>query len=201
MPVMPKSAPVKFEPAPDLAVDSNSIAYPLNDFYARNAQLMPPLEEIDPEEVPAPYKSLLVHQHDMTSTLENHHGGRIHLRLIGKLLRGSEYFREVALLVEGTEKPVEFGAIKINLDLFPETARRQILEEHWPLGHILKESGIKFTSEPRAFLRVASDKLINSVLNLSGAHLLYGRRNTLFDRSGQSLAEIVEILPPHTRAK
>jgi hypothetical protein len=198
---MPKSVPLKFAPAPDLGTDSNAMAYPLNDFYARNDQLLPPLEEIDPERIPEPYKSLLAHRNDMTSTLESYHGGRIHLRIISKALRGSEYFREVALLVAGSEKPVEFGAIKISLDLFPAIARDQVLDEHWPLGHILKENGIKFTSEPRAFLRVASDKLINSVLNLSGAHLLYGRRNTLFDRFGQSLAEIVEILPPHTRAK
>lgn len=201
MPVMPKSASVNLAPTPDLAADSNSIAYPLNDFYARNGQLLPPLEEIDPETIPEPYKGLLVHQNDMTSTLEHHHAGKIHLRVIGKLVRGGEYFREVALLVEGSEKPVEFGAIKINLDHFPETARDRILEEHWPLGRILKETRMSFTSEPRAFLRVASDKLINSVLNMSGAHLLYGRRNTLYNASGQSLAEIVEILPPDARAK
>jgi len=101
--------------------------------------------------------------------------------------------------VEGSEKPVEFGAIKISLELFPEIAREQILAERWPLGHILKESGMQFASQPRAFLRVASDQLINSVLNLSGANLLYGRRNTLLDAAGRSLAEIVEILPPAPR--
>jgi hypothetical protein len=163
--------------------------------------LVPPLEEVDPETVPQPYKSLLVHQNDMTSTLENYHGAPIHLRIVSKVRRGDEYFREVALLLGGSEKPVEFGAIKISLDLFPEGAREEILKEHWPLGHILKEYEMKFSSQPRGFLRVASDKLINSVLNLSGAHLLFGRRNTLSDASGQSLAEIVEILAPETAQK
>ena len=37
---------------------------------------------------------------------------------------------------------------------------------------------------------------INGLLGLSGAHLLYGRRNTLLNADGKSLAEIVEILPP-----
>jgi chorismate-pyruvate lyase len=198
---MPKIAPVKFAPPPEPEVDSNAISYPLNDFYARNGQLLPPLEEVDGPAIPEPYRSLLVHQNDMTSTLESYHGGTIHLRIMSKLRRVNEYFREVVLLVEGSEKPVEFGAIKISLELFSEQAREQILQERWPLGHILKEFDIAFSSQPRGFLRVASDKLINSVLNLSGAHLLYGRRNTLFDASGQSLAEIVEILPPANRAK
>jgi chorismate-pyruvate lyase len=176
--------------------EAGSIAYPLTAFYDRNKQILPPLEEIEPARIPEPYKSLLVHQNDMTSTLETFHGAPIHLRVVSRARTGNEYFREVALLLEGNEKPVEFGAIKINLDLFSEDAGKKILEEHWPLGRILKEGAMKFTSQPRGFLRIASDKLINSVLNLSGAHPLFGRRNTLSDDAGRSLAEIVEILPP-----
>jgi hypothetical protein len=36
------------------------------------------------------------------------------------------------------------------------------------------------------------------MLHLQGAHVLYGRRNTLSNPAGKSLAEIVEILPPIT---
>jgi hypothetical protein len=38
--------------------------------------------------------------------------------------------------------------------------------------------------------------LISRLLNLPGVHFLYGRRNSLLDPAGYSLAEIVEILPP-----
>ena len=181
--------------APGPLLEPGAIAYPLNNFYSRNGQPLPPLEEIDSGKIPEPYRSLLVHQNDMTSTLESFHGAPIHLRLVSRLHQGGEYFREVALLLDGSEKPVEFGAIKINIELFPEAASQKILEEKWPLGRILKECEIRFASQPRGFMRIASDKLINSVLHLSGAHLLYGRRNTLTDPAGRSLAEIVEILP------
>ena len=173
-----------------------SIAYPLDEFYARSGASLPPLQQIDAEEVPEPYKTLLVHQSDMTSTLETFHKCSIHLRVIGRQRTGDEYCREVVLLLDGSEQPVEFGAIKIYLDRFTADGREQILAERWPLGHILKECGMAYASRPRAFLQVASDKLINSVLQLSGAKLLYGRRNTLLDSSGRPLAEIVEILPP-----
>ena len=79
---------------------------------------------------------------------------------------------------------------------FPTEAQARILEEHWPLGRILKDHQINFTSCPVGYLRIASDPLINEVLGLSGAHLLFGRRNRLSNSSGKSLAEIVEILPP-----
>src|SRR5438093_9286422 len=173
-----------------------SMTHPLDEFYARSGFPLPPLQQIDGEEVPEPYKTLLVHQQDMTPTLENFHGRRVHLRVLGRECRGEDYFREVVLQLEESEQPVEFGAIKIHLDLFTAAAREQILQERWPLGHILKEYAIPHGSRPGAFLRIASDQLINSVLGLSGAQLLFGRRNTLFDANERPLAEIVESIPP-----
>lgn len=176
-----------------------SIAYPLDEFYARSGLTLPPLDQIDGEAVPDPYKTLLVHDRDMTSTLENFHGAGVHLRLLGRERTGDDYFREVLLVLDDSERPVEFGAILIHLDRFPDAARREILEERFPLGHVLKDHNLPFQSRPRAYLRIASDKLINELLGLHGAHVLYGRRNTLLNPNGASLAEIVEILPPAPR--
>ena len=173
-----------------------SIAYPLDEFYARSGLNLPPLDQIDGEAMPEPYKSLLVHERDMTSTLENFHKAGIHLRLVSRQQRDDEYFREVVLVLDGSEKPVEFGAIRINLALFPAAAREAILQEKFPLGHLLKDFAIEYQSRPKAFLRIASDKTINQFLKLTGAHRLYGRRNTLSNPAGEALAEIVEILPP-----
>jgi chorismate-pyruvate lyase len=175
-----------------------ALAHPLDEFYAQMGLTLPPLQQMDGEAVPQPYKKLLVHQNDMTPTLEKFHGRDIHLRLLGRRRKGNGYFREVVLLLDGTDQPVEFGAIKIYLNRFVAEARRQILEEQRPLGHIMQECGVKHTSRPRAFLRLASDRFINDALRLTGANVLYGRRNTLFDPHERPLAEIVEILPPIT---
>ena len=172
------------------------LVHPLDEFYAQMGLALPPLQQMDGEAVPQPYKRLLIHHDDMTPTLEKYYGRDIHLRLLGRRRKGNGYFREVVLLLDGTEKPVEFGAIKIYLDRFGEEARRQILEEQRPLGHILQECGVKHSSRPKAFLRLASDHFINDALQLTGANVLYGRRNTLFDPQERPLAEIVEILPP-----
>ena len=185
--------PSHFNPT---ASAGQSVAYPLDEFYSRSGLNLPPLDQVDGEAVPEPYKSLLVHERDMTSTLESFHKAAIHLRLVSRQQRGDDYFREVVLALDGTDQPVEFGAIKIALNRFPDRVRREILQEHFPLGHILKDSAIEYQSRPKAFLRIASDKTINGLLGLSGAQLLYGRRNTLLNSSGEPLAEIVEILPP-----
>jgi chorismate-pyruvate lyase len=172
------------------------IAHPLDEFYARARQPMPALQFIDAEEIPAPYKQLLVHEHDMTSTLEHFHEQRIHLRVLNREQRDNAYSREVVLELDGANTPVEFGAIKIYLMSFPSAARERILEAHWPLGRILKEFHIPYVSRPKAFLRIASDRLISGALQLTGTHRLYGRCNRLSDPHGNPLAEIVEILPP-----
>lgn len=151
---------------------------------------------IDGTEMPEPYRSLLVHTSDMTSTLENFHKDKLHVELLGCHSRGQEYYREVVLRLDQSNRRVEFGAIKIMLDLFPADARQEILRERQPLGRILTESGVEFSSQPRGYLRVAPDDFISRALNLDGAPCLYGRRNTLVDSWEQPLAEILEILPP-----
>ena len=174
----------------------SSIAHPLDDFYTRSGLVLPPLQQIDPEAVPEPYRRLLVHPNDMTSTLETFHGSRVRLDVLRREERDGSYFREVVLKLEENQKPVEFGAIRMYLGLFSPAAQALVLAEKWPLGRILKECDVPYVSSPIAFLRIASDRLINEVLHLSGAQLLYGRRNALLDPSGQPLADIVEILPP-----
>jgi chorismate-pyruvate lyase len=172
------------------------LIYPLDEFYARARRPLPAITAIPGTRMPEPYRSLLVHDQDMTPTLESFHGRNIHLELLSRQQRDDFYFREVVLLLDETELPVEFGAIKINLSAFPNAARREILEERLPLGHILSEHKIAHTSRPKAFLKVQSDDFINAALRLHGAHTLLGRRNTLLGASQHPIAEIVEILPP-----
>jgi hypothetical protein len=172
------------------------LAHPLDEFYSMAGLALPPLVPVEGEVVPEPYKRLLVHQDDMTPTLEKFYRRRLHLHVLGRRRKDDAYYREVTLSLDGTDQPVEFGAIKINLVLFDPIAREDILKEKLPLGAILRERTIAHSSRPRAFIRLASDPFINDVLKLSGAQMLFGRRNTLLDPQGRPLAEIVEILPP-----
>jgi hypothetical protein len=188
---MPDRARIITAPTDDFV-----LVHPLDEFYAHAGQTLPPLNQVDGAAVPEPCKSLLVHQNDMTPTLEKFYGRDLHLQVLGRRRKGDVYFREVVLRLDGSNRAVEFGAIKINLALFTPATREKILHEHLPLGHILAEDAVPHASRPRAYLRLASDKLINEVLGLTGAHVLYGRRNTLFDPQQRPLAEIVEILPP-----
>jgi chorismate-pyruvate lyase len=172
------------------------LVHPLDDFYAQAGLTLPHIEATAGEEMPEPYRMLLVHNRDMTPTFEEFYGQKIHLRLLRRQQRDDVYFREVVLVLEDRVTPIEFGATKINLALLPPAVRRFILEEREPLGAILASCGIVHTSRPKAFLKVRSDAFIAGALKLREPQVLFGRRNTLFDSTQRPLAEIVEFLPP-----
>lgn len=171
-------------------------AFPLSEFYARTSLALPRMELISGNAVPEPYRTLLVHERDMTSTLERFHGGDIYIRALSREQRGREYFREVVLHRIGDEAPVEFGANFVSLGRFSPEARWMILQEKVPLGRILKDHGIAHTTRPLAFFRVTPDDAIRAALKLADAPVLFGRQAVICDEAGQRLSQVVEILPP-----
>ena len=174
-------------------------AYPLDDFYAQQGLKLPPIAVISSDDVPQPYHSLLVHDGDMTPPLEYFHGGRLQLTVLRRQQRGEYCFREIILTRECDDAPVLFGATKISLDYFPTLARQDLLLERSPLGRILVDHRVRYTSNPKAYLRVDPDDFIRQALKVTGESTLYGRRNTLWDPDLMPLAEMVEILPPEPR--
>jgi hypothetical protein len=146
--------------------------------------------------MPEPYRSLLVHERDLTPTLEEACRCNIQLRVLRYKRRDHLVSRQVALVPEGSVKPVAFGAIRIDLEHFSPEARALVLERRQPLGTILRTQGVEHISCPDAFFQVRSDAVINDALQLVGACLLFGRRNVITDAAQRTLAQVVEILPP-----
>ena len=161
--------------------------------------VLPRISQVPGHEVPPPYRQLLVHEGDMTPTLEAYFESSIHLDVLRREQRGDFYYREVLLLTDDANTAVELGAIKIWLNFFPAGARQEILRERLPLGTILARYNLRHLSRPKAFLKVSSDSFINSKLGLQRPEILYGRRNTLSSLDHHPFAEIVEILPPIKR--
>lgn len=192
---MNSASPATLRPALFRSEDPSPV-FPLDDFYARSGLPLPPFEVIPGDTVPEPYRTLLVHERDMTPTLAEYHKSDIHIEVLDRRRRGSAYFREVILRLDHDERPVEFGANKISLDLVAAEVQRLILAEHLPLGQILKVLGVPHHGRPHAFFRVKSDHLMNRAFGLTAPAVLYGRRNTLWDLEGRALSQIVEILPP-----
>jgi chorismate-pyruvate lyase len=151
---------------------------------------------VDGCDLPEPYRSLLVHENDMTPTLEAFHGDRIALEVLSQNLESAGLWRLVVLRLQGSNRPVEFGAIVIQLEAFPTIARDRILEGRLPLGSIMAAYDVERVSRPESFFHIRADGAIAEALGTREGFWLYGRRNRLSTPDGRTLADIVEILPP-----
>lgn len=172
------------------------LLYPLSLFCDINSNETLSIRGIADSALAEPYRSLLAHDSDMTTKLENYYHGSIELLVLKCRTEDNSHRREVVLRMKENKQPIEYGAIDINLAAFKDPVREQILEGHRPLGGILLEHKIQYKSQPKLFIELTSNKVINNALGLARASVLYGRSNVLIGASEVTLAHIVEILPP-----
>ena len=171
------------------------LQYPLDELYERFGRDMPEMLARKGDEVPEPYRSLLVHDCDMTPTLGSFHASPIYVTAINSFTENGFYYREVLLSSCKNDRPLLYGAIKINLSLLPEKGAQKVLGEIEPFGGILHECKVPHSSKPSGYFEVSAGDFIADQLNVPVGSLLFGRRNTLYSKKLEPLAEIVEILP------
>ena len=153
------------------------------------------IEDIEPDALPEPSRSLLVHERDMTGTLAAFWGSPIELRPLRVHREGEVLYRQVVLIATNKRIPVEAGAIRIHLDRFPPEALGEITGNRRPLGAILAEYRIPYTCSPRGFFRIPTNRFLREAFGDVRDTMHYGRRNRLVNPAGELLAEVVEILP------
>jgi hypothetical protein len=173
-----------------------SFAGLLERFYARAGLKKPRFDRLKGQEVPEPYKKLLVHSSDMTPTLESFYDQSLSLTVLAREVENDHYYREVTLNLSSGGRPVEYGAIQIYLEHFPSRARERVLSEQCPLGKILEIEEIGHVSWPQAFFCVRADERMKEVLRMRKTCDLFGRRNVLLDGDRRLLAQVIEVLAP-----
>ena len=154
----------------------------------------PEARVVAPAEIPSPYRSLLVHDNDMTLTLEQHFGGRVLLRPLSTFAGGRTYCRRVLLVQEYSGRPVEMGAISLKLRAFSGRVQKQILKNEIPLGRLLRDAGVDYRSRPKAFLAITPNPEMMGVFWMREPRTLYGRRTEVLEK-GTKVGDIVEVLP------
>ncbi len=182
---------------PDSDVDEGLILdwlMPLHYFYARVERDLPHFEFLDEGDVPLPEHTLLVHEHDMTSTLTHYHASELGLSVVSRVESPDYLLREVVLKT-ADGRAAEYGAIGIRLEAFDEPEAGMIRAGTKPLGAILEDEGLHYHSRPKAWFRMVADEYIGKLLGEPPGTVLYGRCNALTDCEGIVFADIVEILP------
>src|SRR5262245_26398041 len=73
-------------------------------------------ESVAVDQVPEPYRRLLVHEHHMTVTVEAHHGDLVNVVVLERRHQGDTYSRKILLALQQTGQVVQFGLVRIHLE-------------------------------------------------------------------------------------
>src|SRR5690348_14207434 len=148
---------------------------------------------VHPNGIPTPEDELLVHHGHMTIVLEKHHGHPVDVHVLEEHLIGDTYTRKIKLTPHGSDRIVEWGIARLNLQYISPKVREEILARQTPLGAILIKHQVHRRVKPRYFVRFPSD---GQVLQLFGDNYpkpAYGRLGTIFC-DGAPAIELLEIV-------
>lgn len=147
------------------------------------------------EELPQPYRRLLVHNHHMTVTVEEHYGGAVDVQVLACLRRGGEYARKILLRLHEGGKPVQFGLVRIDLGVCTDVVRNAIVEGKTPLGRVLIQHDMLRRIEPTAYLKVKLGPTMAEWLGTTSGTETFGRLGVIYT-GDQPAVEVLEILAP-----
>ena len=176
------------------ASSPDGLLYPLDLFYERAGVSGPTVKPITADLLPPPFHDLLVHQNEMTATLERHFGSQLVVRVLSSFTRDGSYFRRVLLTVEYSGRPIAMGAVRLELDRFKPAIRSRILAEQVPLGRIFREAGVLYESRPKRYVQLVPNAEMLGIFWMAEPRTMYGRR-TEVTTGGVGIGDIVEIIP------
>ena len=159
------------------------------------AEELPEFVEVPGNKVPEPYHTLLVHPHHMTVTVEKHHGGLVDVRVLERCRQGAWYARKILLALQGTNRVVQFGIMRINLDLCSDAVSAAILREDTPLGRILIQNNVLRRIEPTAYLKISPNGAMMEWFGLSAPLTTYGRL-AIIHCDHKPAVELLEVVAP-----
>ncbi len=140
------------------------------------------------DEMPEPYRGLLVHEHHMTVTVEAYHGGPVDVRVLERRQDGSHYSRRILLVMRETGRVVQFGIVRIDLRYVAPEVAAAITEGKTPVGRVLITHGVLRRVEPVAYLRFEAAPWF-------GGATAYGRL-AIIHCDGEPAVEVLEVVAP-----
>jgi chorismate-pyruvate lyase len=155
----------------------------------------PHAELIPAENVPEPYRELLVHTHHMTVTVERYYGEPVNVRVLDHWREGDEYARKILLTLAHRGDVVQFGLVRIDLSVCPPRVREAILSGQVPLGRALIENDMLRRIEPTGFLRVYPGPVMAGWFGCPEGTETYGRLGVIYTGE-HPVIEVLEILAP-----
>lgn len=153
----------------------------------------PRYEVVAPEQVPDPFRQLLVHEHHMTVTVEDYHDSLVDVHILAVRTEGASYSRKIVLTTRKTGRVVLFGIVRVNLDYCSQPVRDTIVEGKTPFGRILIEHNVMRRIEPTAYFRIDPRAEQLAWFRLSEPAPMYGRVGYIHC-DGKPAVELFEVV-------
>lgn len=158
-------------------------------------QLIDSAEHIPSSETPEPFKQLLVHDHHMTVTMESFHGDQVCVEILESRQAGDSYARQIVLRLLETNRIVQFGIVRFNLEYVTPTVRQEILAGQVPLGRVLINHNVLRHIDLGAVMRIVAGDNLARALQTPVGTVTYGRLATIFCNRAPAV-DLLEIASP-----
>ena len=145
--------------------------------------------------LPEPYRRMLAHEHHMTVTMEEHHGGPVDVHVLDRREVGGLYCRKIVLTKHGTDEPVQFGLVRFDFSTVTDAVKREILDEGTPLGRVLIRHNVLRHIDLGALLKVEAGPGLARLLRMPIGGTTYGRLATIFC-DGKPAVDLLEVTAP-----
>lgn len=149
------------------------------------------------DELPPVYHNLLAHEHHMTVTVEAHHGCLVDVEVLAKHVTKTHYARKILLRRQSDGTVVQFGIMRVRLDVFRPAVRDAILAAKIPLGRILIEHDVFRDIQLCQLWRVTPGAALIKCFEIDESQVTYGR-TALIVCNREPAIELLEIVRPES---
>ena len=167
----------------------------LTSLFPEEQPLVSKVEYIPASTTPEPYKTMLVHEHHMTVTMENYYGCPVDVKIVARHLEGELYSRKILLTKTGTDDVVQFGIVRFNFEYVTPAVKEEIIEGDIPLGRVLINHNVLRHIDLNAILRLTAGPGLAKYLQMPEGDVTYGRVATIFCNQ-QPAIDLLEVSAP-----
>ncbi|RMF39342.1 MAG: hypothetical protein D6753_14005 [Planctomycetota bacterium] len=144
---------------------------------------------------PAAYRKLLHHNNHMTVTVEQRHGCLVDVEVLEARQEEHYYLRRIVLRRQSDGRAVQFGIVRLDLNVLQPQVRDEILSQRIPLGRVLIQHNVLRRVELVALWQVGCGPDLARIFQVPVGHLTYGRTAMIYC-DGQPAVELLEIVAP-----
>lgn len=148
---------------------------------------------VQPDQLPAAYRTLLAHTGHMTVTLEAFHNSLMDVQVLHEAASDASYAREILLSRQSDGGVVQYGLVRIWLGDLPADVVNEIQARETPLGRVLIRHGLLRDVELLSFWQITPSEAVKNHFGITDSQPVYGRSAQILV-DGRPTVQLLEIV-------